>query len=67
MNKTTELQLESADEALRERIVAGKAAVLAEVAFFQDNFGQAVTEWKSDGTRVTNVDLAITETIFKAF
>ncbi|MFP6900205.1 MAG: hypothetical protein VCA36_04645, partial [Opitutales bacterium] len=65
MNRPTELQLESADEALRERIVAGRPAVLAEVAFFRDNFGKAVTEWKSDGTRVTNVDIAISKNIFR--
>ncbi len=66
MNKPTTLQLESADDALRERILAGKDAVLAEVAYFRQNFGQAVTEWKSDGTRVTNVDVAISENIFRA-
>jgi len=66
MNKPTTLQLESADDALRARIMAGKDAVLAEVAYFRQNFGEAVTEWKSDGTRVTNVDLAISENIFRA-
>ncbi len=65
MTPPTSLQLETADDDFRERIVAGKAAVLAEVAFFRDNFGQAITQWKSDGTRVTNVDLAISENIFE--
>ncbi len=66
MSHPSSLQLDQADDAFRERIVAGKAAVLAEVAFFRENFGQAVTQWKSDGTRVTNVDLAISKNIFDA-
>ena len=66
MTPPTSLQLETADDDFRERIVAGKAAVLAEVAFFRENFGQAITQWKSDGTRVTNVDLAISKNIFDA-
>ncbi len=61
MSNSTTLELDKADEALRERIVAGKEAVLAEVMFFRENFGNAITEWKSDGTRVTNVDLAISK------
>ena len=66
MNTPQTLQLETADDALRQRIIAGKDAVLAEVAYFRQNFGDAVTHWKSDGTRVTNVDLAISEKIFQA-
>lgn len=66
MSNSNALQLDQADEALRERIWAGKEAVLAEVMFFRENFGNAITQWKSDGTRVTNVDLAISKNVFDA-
>jgi myo-inositol-1(or 4)-monophosphatase len=46
-------------QAIRERVEVAKAAVLAQVDLLQANFGRAETQWKSDGTRVTAVDLAI--------
>jgi myo-inositol-1(or 4)-monophosphatase len=46
-------------QAIRERVDVAKAAVLAQVDLLQANFGRAETRWKSDGTRVTAVDLAI--------
>lgn len=51
---------------LLPRIAAGRAAVLAETALLHREFGRAASEWKADGTRVTVVDLAISENIFRA-
>jgi myo-inositol-1(or 4)-monophosphatase len=51
--------------ALLERIEAGKAAVLAQTALLHREFGKAESRWKSDGTRVTAVDVAISENIFR--
>jgi len=50
---------------LPDRIHAAKAAVLAETALLHRDFGRAETTWKSDGTRVTAVDVAISENIFR--
>jgi myo-inositol-1(or 4)-monophosphatase len=50
---------------LLERIAAGKAAVLAQTALLHREFGKAESRWKSDGTRVTAVDVAISENIFR--
>jgi myo-inositol-1(or 4)-monophosphatase len=47
------------------RIEAGKAAVLGQAALLHREFGRAESRWKGDGTRVTAVDLAISENIFK--
>jgi len=47
------------------RIEAGKAAVLAQTALLHAEFGRAESRWKSDGTRVTAVDIAISENIFR--
>ena len=49
-----------------ERIEAAKAAVQAETALLHREFGRAESRWKSDGTRVTAVDIAISENIFRA-
>jgi myo-inositol-1(or 4)-monophosphatase len=43
-----------------------KAAVLAESALLHREFGKAESKWKSDGTRVTAVDIAISENIYRA-
>jgi myo-inositol-1(or 4)-monophosphatase len=51
---------------LLARIDAGKAAVLAETGLLHREFGRAESRWKSDGTRVTAVDLAISANIFRA-
>jgi myo-inositol-1(or 4)-monophosphatase len=51
---------------LLSRIEAACAAVLAETEFLHSEFGRAESRWKSDGTRVTAVDVAISENIFKA-
>jgi myo-inositol-1(or 4)-monophosphatase len=51
---------------LTRRIEAAKAAVMAETALLHAQFGRAESRWKSDGTRVTAVDVAISENIFRA-
>jgi myo-inositol-1(or 4)-monophosphatase len=66
MKPPENLDLGAADDDLRQRISSGRTAILAEVFYFRHNFGKAVTEWKSDGTRVTNVDHAISKNIFDA-
>lgn len=51
---------------LLSRIAAAKAAVLSQTDLLHREFGRAKSEWKSDGTRVTAVDVAISENIFRA-
>lgn len=48
------------------RINAGRAAVLAQTELMHRDFGRAESQWKADGTRVTAVDIAISENIFSA-
>jgi myo-inositol-1(or 4)-monophosphatase len=50
---------------LLARIAAAKQAVLAQVDLMQREFGRAESKWKYDGTRVTAVDVAISEGIFR--
>ncbi len=45
------------------RIAAAKAAVMAQTELLHREFGRAKSNWKSDGTRVTPVDVAISENI----
>jgi myo-inositol-1(or 4)-monophosphatase len=47
------------------RIEAAKRAVLGQTELLQREFGRAESRWKSDGTRVTAVDVAISENIFR--
>lgn len=47
------------------RIDAAKRAVLAQTELLHREFGRAESRWKSDGTRVTAVDVAISEGIFR--
>jgi len=49
---------------LTSRIAAAKRAVLAQTELLHREFGRAESRWKSDGTRVTAVDVAISENIF---
>jgi myo-inositol-1(or 4)-monophosphatase len=51
---------------LAQRIDAAKAAVLAETALLHREFGRVESRWKSDGTRVTAVDVEISENIFRS-
>lgn len=50
---------------LLSRIAAAKAAVLAQTDLLIREFGRAESKWKADGTRVTAVDVAISEGIFR--
>jgi myo-inositol-1(or 4)-monophosphatase len=50
---------------LTARIAAAKHAVLAQTDLLHREFGRAESKWKSDGTRVTAVDIAISENIFR--
>ena len=51
---------------LEARIAAAREAVLAQVDFLHREFGRVESRWKSDGTRVTAADIAISERIFAA-
>ncbi len=55
----------SSSPELLVRIEAAKRAVLAQADFLHREFGRARSEWKSDGTRVTAADIAISEAIFR--
>jgi myo-inositol-1(or 4)-monophosphatase len=57
--------MSSASPDLLTRIEAAKHAVLAQTEFLHREFGRARSEWKSDGTRVTAADIAISEGIFR--
>jgi myo-inositol-1(or 4)-monophosphatase len=50
---------------LISRTEAARRAVTAQVDLLHREFGRAESRWKSDGTRVTAVDIAISEGIFK--
>jgi myo-inositol-1(or 4)-monophosphatase len=56
----------SASAEASARIEAAKAAVLAETELLHREFGRAESRWKADGTRVTAVDVAISEGIFRS-
>lgn len=48
-----------------DRIAAAKRAVLAQTDLLHREFGRAESKWKYDGTRVTAIDVAISENIFR--
>ncbi len=50
---------------LLSRIAAGKTAVLAQTELLHREFGRAESHWKHDGTRVTPIDIAISEGIVR--
>jgi myo-inositol-1(or 4)-monophosphatase len=50
---------------LQARIAAGKSAVMAQTELMHAEFGRAKSNWKYDGTRVTVVDVAISENIVR--
>ncbi len=50
---------------LLTRIAAAKSAVLAQTDLLHREFGRAESRWKADGTRVTAIDIAISENIFR--
>ncbi len=47
------------------RVAAAKRAVLAQTELLHREFGRAESKWKYDGSRVTAVDVAISEGIFR--
>ncbi|MBL9210821.1 MAG: inositol monophosphatase [Opitutaceae bacterium] len=53
------------DSELLSRIAAAKRAVLAQTDLLHREFGRAESRWKADGSRVTAVDVAISEGIFR--
>jgi len=53
------------DASVNARIEAGRKAVMAQTELLHREFGRARSLWKEDGTRVTPVDLAISEWIMK--
>ena len=61
-NQTPDLS--NADSALVDRILAGHYATLSQVEYFRENFGDAESRWKKDGTRVTIVDETISHDLF---
>ena len=50
---------------LKKRIEAGKRAVMAQTGLMHRGFRRAKSTWKSDGTRVTAADLAISAAILR--
>lgn len=50
---------------MHSRIEAAKRAVLAQTDLLHREFGRAESQWKFDGTRVTAVDVAISEGIVR--
>ncbi|AHF93843.1 inositol monophosphatase [Opitutaceae bacterium TAV5] len=50
---------------MSSRIEAAKRAVMAQTELMHREFGRAQSNWKYDGTRVTPVDVAISENIFR--
>jgi len=47
------------------RADAARRAVLSQTDFLQQAFGRVESKWKSDGTRVTDADIAISESIVR--
>lgn len=47
------------------RIEAARSAVLGQSELLHREFGRAESKWKHDGTRVTAIDVAISENIFR--
>lgn len=65
MAKRTNRQAQAQiDAQMRHRINAAREAVRDQIAFFGRQFGQVVSEWKEDDTRVTFADFAISEKLF---
>jgi myo-inositol-1(or 4)-monophosphatase len=56
---------EAMNVAIKQRIAAAKRAVQAQAGLLHRGFRRARSSWKSDGTRVTDIDLAISEAILR--
>jgi myo-inositol-1(or 4)-monophosphatase len=63
INRQAQAQI---DLQMRHRINAGRVAIREQIAFFDRQFGQVVSEWKADDTRVTFADFAISEKLISA-
>ena len=61
MNRQAKSQI---DHKVRHRINAGRVAIQNQIAFFTRQFGEVISEWKEDDTRVTFADFAISEKVF---
>lgn len=61
MNRQAKSQI---DHQVRHRINAGRMAIKNQIAFFMRQFGEVISEWKEDDTRVTFADFAISEKVF---
>lgn len=55
-----------AESELTSRITRGRQAVRAQTELLHREFGRVQSQWKADGTRVTAVDIAISENIARA-
>lgn len=47
------------DNALKERIAFGHSLVAKQISFFEKSFGKVDSQWKYDGSRVTEADLRL--------
>ena len=52
------------DEETEKRIAIGRSVVAAQTGLLHRSFGQTESHWKHDGTRVTPIDLEISEQVF---
>ncbi|MBL9190268.1 MAG: inositol monophosphatase [Opitutaceae bacterium] len=50
---------------VRVRVAAAERAVMAQTELMHREFGRAESQWKRDGSRVTAIDVAISEGIFR--
>ena len=48
---------------VEERIAFGRTMARAQIAIFEGSFGRVASQWKYDGTRVTEADLALSHSI----
>ena len=51
------------EKALQVRIATGRSAVLAQVELFRKNLGRVESQWKTDDSRVTRIDHAISRNL----
>lgn len=61
LSRQAKLKLEKAK---RHRINSARVAISNQISFFNRHFGQVVSDWKADSSRVTFADIAISENLF---
>jgi myo-inositol-1(or 4)-monophosphatase len=49
------------DDNLKDRVALGHAMVERHIVFFEESFGHVTSQWKYDGSRVTEADLALSK------